>query len=56
MKTYHYLLIIAAVLGIWYYISKKKKAKPSGDSHSAPKNESDDRDRYNRGGDFDYNR
>lgn len=27
MKTHHYLLIIAAVLGIWYYISKQKKAQ-----------------------------
>ena len=49
-------ICVVAVVVIVIAISKKKKAKPSGDSHSAPKNESDDRDRYNRGGDFDYNR
>ena len=25
MKAYHYLIIIAAVLGIWYYIGWKKE-------------------------------
>ena len=29
MKTYHYLIIIAAVIGIWYYIKKKKTNKSS---------------------------
>ena len=37
MKTYHYLLIIAAVLGIWYYISKKKKAQnPAKEENKKP--------------------
>ena len=31
MKTYHYLIIIAAVVGIWYYIKKKKTNKSSVD-------------------------
>ena len=31
MKTYHYLIIIAAVIGIWYYIKKKKTNKSSVD-------------------------
>jgi hypothetical protein len=49
-------ICVVAVAVIAIDISKKKKAKPSGDSQGTPKNESSDRDRYNRGGDFDYNR
>jgi hypothetical protein len=49
-------ICVVAVVVIAIAISKKKKAKPSGDSQGTPKNESSDRDRYNRGGDFDYNR